>query len=1393
MPIWNADEEAKKITSFVQRLSWSIQSFMVEGMLAIEFALDDQARILKENAQRVEKKLDSIQDDGRRPQLLPRPDGTSVPLYAVSARFDCGPERAACLEETRTDILDRISTWASSQHTPSNNPGPAPDSSHDEPDISWLNGQAGSGKTTIAYTIAERCQEQGILGASFFCSRSDTDCSNPLMIFTTIAYQLGLFHRPHKDLVAQVLQKDPLIVYSSVTRQFEELILQPLTQLRDSFPPCVVVIDALDECRDSQVTSAVLSTLLKHAEDISPLRFFITSRPEQHIVGSFDTPDYRNAFGKLVLHEISLPLVTVDITRYFTATLSDIRRRFNLPESWPEKADIETLSKMANGLFIFAATAVKFIGDRNYNDPVGRLKMLTSPVIPLGSHRLLDWLYLQVLDTAFPEISRGLSGRIKSVLGSIVVAQDPLPIASLASLTGLTSDTAYTSLLGLHSVLVVPSSESNIRIIHPTFAEFLLDSDRCTSRSFVINSRAQHTLLLRGCLGALKELKRDICDIRDPSVLNVEIYDLAMRVERAIPPHLRYSSRHWYTHLVGGEVSDEILDGLLEFSQKDLVHWVEACSLLGVLRDAISGLSESQRKLRDVDDGRARRTVLLLNDCERLIVGYFPAISGSALQLYYLILSLVPKDTTLGQIYAHECLAESSVKVVGGVADSWDACLGTVTAHEGARVRAIDFAPDGRTIVSSGEDGKIRIWDALTCALVLVFSHHSGYVFSVRYSPDGARIASATGDRIVKIWDAVSGVLLRTLEGHTDGVWCAVFTPDGRRIVSGSCDHFIKIWDAETGSCVATLTEHQDSIGSVAVSPDGLWMASGAHDLVCLWSMEAPYIHRVLLKRKRENLFYSVAFTPDSSKVLTASKGAGKVSVWDVKIAERLYNLRPSGQPSPSIRSPSFFPAGDKFAYGSGESVVVLDLAHGETRQSFAGHTDDVTCVTYNRDGTRIASCSYDGTVRLWNATQDAVNMPRHRNTVRSSTPSSKEPVDCRLTVFSQNGSRALLTRDNNSTEVYKTDRWDWAYKPLSLPSECTHYAAFSPDDAVILTASEGKNGEVTLWDAASGSLQVRWKRVVYIMHWAISIQSTLMWSGVLSYMSHCFGGQSSPIMFSPDSRYLLTGTISTASNSGKHTACLWDVATGKLIREFVGHSHDVLSVAFSLDGRRIATGSLDRTVMIWEVATGARVATCSRHGVWVHSVAFSPNGERVVSGGHDHCILTWSAEGGELLQSFEGHTSLVTSVAFTPNGDVVISSSNDNTMRLWDVNTGACLLVLNPDTWGSTVRLSPDGSGILVGDDDRLVQLWAPLDVDAQATTSLPWLPRRTWPVYYIDDGWLFSMMPTRRTRMCWLPVDWRGLAGYDRQNVLFKRQGAQLNFPGLSSYPESPRTDRT
>ena len=466
------------------------------------------------------------------------------------------------------------------------------------PNVFWLNGMAGTGKTTIAYTVAQRCHAKGILGASFFCSRSIADCNDPSKIIPTIAYQLGLFYPPLREHVAEVLRKDPLLLYSSSSRQLEELIVRPLALLRDNFPLCLVVIDALDECSGEHATSMSLSPLLEHAKVLYPLQFFVTSCPESRIIASID--DTR-AFRQLVLHEVPKDVVIADVDIFLVTSLSQIGRHFMLPKSWPAEMDIQTLGQRANGLFIFAATAVKFIRDEKHHDPKGRLEILTSKAASYGSHRLLDDLYLQVFDSAFPEASKSLSTRLKTILGSIVLIKDPLPPADLSHLVALPLETVYSSLSDLRSVLVIPEhgeSTSSIHIIHPTFAEFLVDSERCTNSSFIVNVRHQHTMLLRSCLDALRQgLKRDICNIRDPSLFNIEVPDLSNRLVKAFLLHVQYSCRHWSAHLSSADLLNDVLNALEDFAEHRLPHWLEACSLLGILRDAISALRESRLQL----------------------------------------------------------------------------------------------------------------------------------------------------------------------------------------------------------------------------------------------------------------------------------------------------------------------------------------------------------------------------------------------------------------------------------------------------------------------------------------------------------------------------------------------------------------------------------------------------------------------------------------------------------------------------------------------------------------------------------------------------------------------------------------------------------------------------
>jgi hypothetical protein len=138
--------------------------------------------------------------------------------------------------------------------------------------IFWINGSPGTGKTAIAYTVAEECKKRGILGASFFCSHDDTECSDSGLIFTTIAYQLGIFSPQFKAEVSRVMVSRPDIRYASISYQLELLIVNPLRSLAGSIRPCVVVIDALDECRDNGTQSVILSSLARYVSELSPIK-----------------------------------------------------------------------------------------------------------------------------------------------------------------------------------------------------------------------------------------------------------------------------------------------------------------------------------------------------------------------------------------------------------------------------------------------------------------------------------------------------------------------------------------------------------------------------------------------------------------------------------------------------------------------------------------------------------------------------------------------------------------------------------------------------------------------------------------------------------------------------------------------------------------------------------------------------------------------------------------------------------------------------------------------------------------------------------------------------------------------------------------------------------------
>ena len=301
---------------------------------------------------------------------------------------------------------------------------------------------AGTGKSTISRTVAYNWAEQKQLGGSFFFSRGQADLSGAAKFFTTLAAQLADTIPALKPPLRKAIIDNPDIFQRSRSDQWKVLILQPLLQLgRESPPsqPIILVIDALDECEDEQDARLILR-LLSQAKDLNAqavrMRIFITSRPETPIRLGFKNDILASDHQDFILHRVSQPTIQRDITVFLCHELENIRREYEgcISRSWPGAAKIELLCQKACGLFIYASTACRFIGDRSWDPEESLSLVLRDDYVGQSPTGDLDDMYTKILTHSIPSSSRDQqmqSAQFKQIVGSIVVLFDSLPIVPL--------------------------------------------------------------------------------------------------------------------------------------------------------------------------------------------------------------------------------------------------------------------------------------------------------------------------------------------------------------------------------------------------------------------------------------------------------------------------------------------------------------------------------------------------------------------------------------------------------------------------------------------------------------------------------------------------------------------------------------------------------------------------------------------------------------------------------------------------------------------------------------------------------------------------------------------------------------------------------------------------
>jgi hypothetical protein len=484
-------------------------------------------------------------------------------------------DEGECLEGTRTELLSDIASWGSALSSPC---------------IFWLDGMAGTGKSTISRTASASFSRQGTLAASFFFKRGAGDQGNARRLFTTISWQL-----------ASTIPSLPTISAKMIEKQFYHLLLQPLRGLKqhEHKKPCfVIVIDALDEC-DGEGDIEVILKLLPTVKEIKTLniRFLLTSRPELPTLLGFRRLQEKDR-QHLILQEIAKPMITRDISLFLEHKLRKIKENRSLPKEWPGKEKFQTLVTIATPLFIFAATVCRFLEDLRWS-PEERLdEFFESPAIKSASE--MERTYVPILNQLLTGRNEAESNKLKQdfhdILGVVILLAEPLSVKALAKFVNQRESTVRARLESFRSVLSVPRNDyTPVQTLHLSFRDFLVN----TQDDYRIDEPRMHAIIASHCIRVMDSstqgLRQNICRLPSYGTQRTEIDEHV--VHQHIPAEMQYSCRYWVYHLEQGEPQWSA-SYVFRFLEKHFLHWLEAMSLIGLISEAVNIIRALEKSMR---------------------------------------------------------------------------------------------------------------------------------------------------------------------------------------------------------------------------------------------------------------------------------------------------------------------------------------------------------------------------------------------------------------------------------------------------------------------------------------------------------------------------------------------------------------------------------------------------------------------------------------------------------------------------------------------------------------------------------------------------------------------------------------------------------------------------
>ena len=602
------------------------------------------------------------------------------------------------------------------------------------------------------------------------------------------------------------------------------------------------------------------------------------------------------------------------------------------------------------------------------------------------------------------------------------------------------------------------------------------------------------------------------------------------------------------------------------------------------------------------------------------------------------------------------------------------------TLHEpDVTIWSVTLSRDGKRLAAIGDDGMVRVWDLATDQVMLTLKADTGMGgggHGLAFSPDGHQLLTVTGQKSATLWDLSTGRALFTLEGHSDHISTLDFSSDGKILATGSDDGTGKLWNASTGRELATLTDQNDpalyvafspdgsrlyagsdgntlaawevatgkelftfkepgggtDVTAIAASPDGRRVATGDFDTsVKIWDAGSG---NLLLKLFGHASYVNgLAFSPDGKTLATASED-GTVRLWDALTGKALLIL--SGHAS-GVLSVAFSPDGQRLYTSSRDGTVKIwdiSASAGSDALNLVGSTDRLASVAYRPDGKQVATLGWDGTVRIWDALTG-----RQISLIKLAGVYGIGNALAGHLTYSPDGKR-LAYNDLNTTRIIDSANGAelLALDPLNGGAIDV---TFAPDGSRI--ADAGVDGTIRVHAAASGKI---------LDQFALPSSS----------------GGVQQMVFSPDGHQ-----IAVAAGDG---AYVYDASSGKLILKYNGHGAGVRNsgIAYSPDGKWIASSGNDSTIKVWDAHTGADVFTLTGHTGPTFGVVFSSDGRQLVTSSVDRTVKVWTlpARPGDPITdplTLYGNSGAVYQVAISPDNTRIVSAGRDLVIHIYELN----------------------------------------------------------------------------------------------------------------------------